>query len=102
MTLASILPFDVASLAVAAPGLPNGVDAWTRASLQRVFKALRGSVIAIVAVEVYDQVQWGFEPAPESWDCPRMLGDWLSLSRDDHEPRRSSGLMSLRVKTFSM
>ena len=45
------------------------------ASLQRVFNALRGLVIAIVAVEAYDQVQWGFEPAPESWECPRMLGE---------------------------
>ena len=70
-----MLPYPVASLAVAAPGLPDGVDGWTRTSLDRVFEALRSSVVAIVGIDVYDRVPWGFLPAPEVWDCRRMPGE---------------------------
>jgi hypothetical protein len=53
-------PADVADLAAAAPGLPEGEVGWTAESARRAFQALQSSRVAVVDIEVYDRVVWGF------------------------------------------
>ena len=62
----SMFSRGVAQLAVAAPGLPEGVVGWTAESAKRAFRSLVGK-IAVTSVVVFDRVQWGFEPAAESF-----------------------------------
>jgi len=75
MNLNSIFPPDIATLAVAAEGLPDGVSGWTRESLRLALDALRGTKIAVLEIGVYDRVILGFAPsntfvpAEESWSC---------------------------------
>jgi hypothetical protein len=69
------LPADVAAFAAAAPGLPEGTVGWTGESARRAFHALQSSRVAIVDIEVYDRLVWGFAPAGESWTCHRFTGE---------------------------
>lgn len=64
----SMLSEDVAALAVAAPGLPEGTVGWTAASAKRASKSLVGK-IAVASVEVFDQVQWGFAPSGDAFSA---------------------------------
>jgi hypothetical protein len=78
---------EIVDLAVAAPGLPEGIVGWTLESLRRAIDALRSSKIAIVDLEVYDRVVWGFAPSGESWNCQRLpnesASDFALRSRDE-------------------
>jgi len=77
-----LFPPDVASLAVAAPGLPPATNGWTRESAFRALDALRGSKVAVVNIDVYDKVLWGFASAEESWECdptPNELASEFAL-----------------------
>jgi hypothetical protein len=67
-----ILHADVLEPAVAAPGLPDGVRAWTAESARRALDSLQSTKIAALAIDVYDRVVWGFAPAEESWECHRV------------------------------
>jgi hypothetical protein len=69
------LPADVAALAAAAPGLPEGTSGWTGESARHAFRTLQSSRVAVVDIEVYDRVVWGFAPAGESWTCHRFAGE---------------------------
>jgi hypothetical protein len=69
------LPANVASLAVAAPGLPEGSMGWTAESVRRAIDVLHGGKIALVGIDVYDRVVWGFAPADETWICYRLSGE---------------------------
>lgn len=69
------LPADVADLSAAAPGLPEGTVGWTAESARRAFQASRSSRVAVLDIEVYDRVVWGFAPAGESWTCHRFLNE---------------------------
>lgn len=59
---------EVADLAVEVPGLGDGTVGWTAESAKRAIRSLEGKV-AIARIDVFDRVQWGFAPAPESWQC---------------------------------
>ena len=64
---------EILELAVAAPGLPEGVRGWTGGkSAQRALESLRSSKVAVLAIYVYDRVVWGFAPGQESWACRRV------------------------------
>ncbi|MBY0495664.1 MAG: hypothetical protein K2Y23_15760 [Cyanobacteria bacterium] len=56
----------IAQLAVAAPGLPDGVVGWTAQSSFELFQSLPGKV-AIGQVQAFDRVQWGFVASEDSW-----------------------------------
>jgi hypothetical protein len=71
----SILGADVLELAVAAPGLPEGMRAWTAESARRALESLRSTKVAVLAIDVYDRVVWGFAPGEESWVCRRSPGE---------------------------
>jgi len=78
----SLFPFEIASLAVAATGLPPGTYGWTRDSAFRALDALRATKVAVVSIEVYDKVQWGFVVSEESWECdlnPHELASEFAL-----------------------
>jgi hypothetical protein len=76
MTHGQFLAADIADLAAAALGLPEGTVGWTADSPRRAFQALRSSRVAAVDIEVYDdRVVWGFAPAGESWTCYRFTSE---------------------------
>ena len=78
MNGASFLPRKIVDLAVAAPAMPEGKLGWTPAAVDRACDALGSSKIAIVGIEVYDRVQWGFAPAAEGWSCHRLPRELVS------------------------
>ena len=71
-------PANVADLAAAATGLPEGTFGWTAESARRAFQALQSSRVAVIDIEVYDRVVWGFAPAAESWTCHRTSSEFAA------------------------
>jgi len=78
---------EILELAVAAPGLPEGVRGWTTESARLALDSLRSTKVAVVAIDVYDRVVWGFAPSGESWTCHRKVGEpaleFASRSREE-------------------
>ena len=72
------LPREIADFAVAAPGLPEGTLGWTAESARQAFHALRPGKIAVIGIEVYDRVVWGFALAEDSWTCNPWPGELAS------------------------
>lgn len=66
-----IFETHILGLAAAAPGLPEGVSGWTAESARRALDSLRSSKVAVVAIDVYDRVAWGFALSGDSWACHR-------------------------------
>ncbi len=66
---------EILELAVAAPGLPEGVRGWTAESARRALESLRSTKVAILAVDVYDRVVWGFARSDDTWVCRRVVGE---------------------------
>src|SRR5687768_10266805 len=75
MTNRPFLPREIVDLAVAVPGLPEGTLAWTAESARQAFHALRGGTVAVIEIEVYDRVAWGFAQAEDSWTCNPLPGE---------------------------
>ena len=80
---------DILQLAVAAPGLPDGVVGWTAESARQALRSLRGTKVAVLAIDVYDRVVWGFAPGNESWVCQWITGE---LAADFAHRSRSEAL----------
>jgi len=66
---------EILELALAAPGLPEGVRGWTAESARRALESLRSTKVAVLAVDVYDRVMWGFAPSDDAWVCRRVAGE---------------------------
>jgi hypothetical protein len=66
---------EILELAVVAPGLPAGVRGWTAESARRALESLRSSKVAVLAIDVYDRVVWGYALGQESWVCRRVLSE---------------------------
>jgi hypothetical protein len=82
MTNENLLSREIMDFAVAAHGLPEGTLGWTAESARQAFYALRGSKVAVIKIEVYDRVVWGFARSEDSWTCnpfPRELASDFGL-----------------------
>lgn len=75
MKLPERIPKRLRNMAVSFPGFGEGEGAWSRDDAIEVLESLKGTVVAVAGVAVFDHTTWGYAPSDVGLSIDRRTNE---------------------------